>query len=230
MLGWGEAPDSNMKLSPSLVPVGNATRLAVTPLAPDAVARIVAAGGRILATPLGDPISVNVGGALANPAAAAELLSFVLNRPRLANTYVYCRAADKVVPIAPLSQMDEAALDTMLCALIPKPVPSQQCTSRLVCFWCGASPVYAGVTLSLCAGCECVAYISEACAKSDWMVEHSMECGRTAPGKAQCPASQSSPLISWPSPERPRRCPARRPATGCQSPCWTADRRRPPAQ
>ena len=58
------------------------------------------------------------------------------------------------------------------------------CISRIVCFFCGTSPVGAGVSLSLCGGCHCVAYCSRNCQVSDW-AEHRRECKRKEVGVSE---------------------------------------------
>jgi hypothetical protein len=76
-------------------------------------------------------------------------------------------------------------LSTAVRTLIPKPTPEQMCISRVVCFFCGASPLGEGIKLSLCGGCQCVAYCSRGCQAADWAGEHRLECKRREPGVSE---------------------------------------------
>lgn len=61
--------------------------------------------------------------------------------------------------------------------VIVNPTAKQKLGSHQVCFYCGASPLAASVSLSLCPGCECVAYCSEHDREIDHMIAHKLECG-----------------------------------------------------
>jgi hypothetical protein len=123
--------------------------------------------------------------ALTAPAASlADVLQFALNAPARCNAYIFCERDDVVVAVRAALNLDVAALDAATRRVLPRPLPAQLCTSRSVCVWCGASPFAAGVALSACPGCQCVAYCSATCFKADALCEHARECGRTRPGRA----------------------------------------------
>ena len=110
---------------------------------------------------------------------ATELLFCVLNKSAGSSCYVFCAAAEGAagdeVLIAAVGRLDEAKLDSAMRAFMNSPPSERMATSQLVCFFCGANPVAAGVQLAACGGCKRVAYCGDDCAFKDWC-EHSREC------------------------------------------------------
>jgi hypothetical protein len=110
---------------------------------------------------------------------ATDLLSCVLNKPAGSSCYVFCAAAEgeagDEVLVAAVGRLDEAKLDLAIRSVIKSPPSERMAPSQLICFFCGANPVAAGVQLSACDGCKLVAYCGDKCATMDWC-EHSKEC------------------------------------------------------
>ena len=109
------------------------------------------------------------------------ILMVALNLPAVCDAYVYSCPSDEVVAWRNTLSLDPIKLDKAMRTVVVKPTAKQKLVSRHVCFFCGASPLAASVCLSLCPGCECVAYCCEEHRKIDHVVAHQLECGCKKP-------------------------------------------------
>ena len=119
------------------------------------------------------------------PEAEALILTVALNLPAVCDAFVYSTSSDIVVAWRCTLHLDLTKLDKGMRTVVVKPTATQKLVSRNVCFFCGASPLSPVVSLSLCPGCECVAYCSDEHRKIDHMVAHKLECGRKTGGVSQ---------------------------------------------
>ena len=195
------AAASRMTMSPAVPWLSNAVRFAVTPLRAAAAAAAVAVVAALVAH-VGSPAArdeANLAGVLAplllaaggdgeEPSRAAlgdaaELLTFALNTPQRSDAHVYSVPDDDVVVVRAGLSLDVAVLEQARRMVPLRPSRERSCVSRLLCVWCGASPIARGVRLAPCPGCRCVAYCSAACAAADATAAHDREC-RAPPDQA----------------------------------------------
>ena len=181
-------------------------RFAATPLDSATVRAIVQYAKRLRRSESNDPDHSNNAGSTCSSGvfgitealapAAAQMLEWALNTPPYSAAYALCVGKtpprDDVV-ITSEGELDEALLDAATRRIVRKPTPAQCCLSRLACFSCGAHPLAKGVRLSVCCGCESVAYCGELCATADW-TEHHRECARTRPRESRDPRFTATAL------------------------------------
>lgn len=162
---------------PSIIPtfLCNATRLAFTTLSlaeVEALSSVAAALG-----PIEDFRPESVAPILKGlpPASSAthkqnlsEALSFLLNLPETCDAFMYCVGADACVCVRASLDLDDDKVASLGQASLQLPTAEEKCESRLVCFWCGISPLQRGVKLSCCTRCGCVAYCGALCQRLDW--------------------------------------------------------------
>jgi MYND finger len=110
------------------------------------------------------------------------LFQVLLNLPKKCYGLVYSIADDAVEVVRANLDMDVANLDRAVRCMVPTSHETRYLrkASRLVCFWCGSSPLGRDVSLHECPRCRYVAYCSRDCRDYDWAGEHHRECGKTA--------------------------------------------------
>ena len=177
------AASATALLKPCVPLWSTAMRSIVTPLHAPAARAVLLLCERLAALPLSHgttPVHCAVPEVpLAMGECATELLFCALNKPAGSSCYVFCAAAaegaaDEVL-VAAVGRLDEAKLGRATSCFMKSPPSERMAVSQLICFFCGANPVAAGVQLSACDGCKRVAYCGDMCALMDWS-EHSKEC------------------------------------------------------
>jgi hypothetical protein len=171
-----------VRMPPAVLFMCNGMRLGISSLSPARLRVIIAVADAMNAlgsaavdvravsqalSPMGFPI----------PREDHLILTVALNLPAVCDAYVYSVTSDTVVAWRSTLALDPAKLRKACTTAIPKPTAEQTCLSRSVCFFCGASPLSSSVSLSLCPGCECVAYCSENHRRMDHTFAHNLECG-----------------------------------------------------
>ena len=186
IFGLGGGTLSSVKI-PSVVQfLCNAMRLGVSSLSPERLRLIIDVADKMNALgqdmmdvravkrtllPLGFPVREE----------EHLILTVALNLPEVCDAYVYSTTSDTVVAWRKTLNLDTAKLDRACRTVIDDANRKEKCTSRNVCFFCGASPLSQGVSLHLCPSCECVAYCCDDHRKMDRMIAHQYECGCKKP-------------------------------------------------
>lgn len=172
-----------VEMHPSVMFTCNATRFAVSNLSREDVMTTVQVARSILSVKTREELADALTAlphftSPAHKGCIADVLTFVLNAPRVCDAFVYCQSSDECCIAISNLRLEAATVDSLGRSLMAKPTEEQKCLSRLVCFWCGSSPLSTDVALSVCAGCRCVAYCSASCQTEDWNAEHHRECKR----------------------------------------------------
>mmetsp|Transcript_35000 Transcript_35000/g.58840 ORF Transcript_35000/g.58840 Transcript_35000/m.58840 type:complete len:378 (-) Transcript_35000:57-1190(-) len=171
-----------VQMPPAVLLMCNGMRLGISSLSPARLRVIIAVADALNAlgsdvvdaravsqalSPLGFPI----------PGEDHLILTVALNLPAVCDAYVYSATSDTVVAWRSTLALDPEKMRQACKTMIFKPSAEQMCCSRSVCFFCGASPLSSSVSLSLCPGCQCVAYCSEKHRRMDHTFAHNLECG-----------------------------------------------------